>query len=167
MPWLSVNILGQYNLTLTDIYRAIFNAAQQLPSSGTLSTQTDQFNRLIPSVGAMMLSILLYPITIIVAVVSLRYRKASLIAGVLGVATGTLWIFGIDSLKGALISQMGSLGGTYGSLYQTYASLITSAITFGYGALIPIAGGIILLVAYFLKEANTLTPPVPDTLQPT
>jgi hypothetical protein len=164
MPWLSVNILGQYNLTLMDIYRVIFNASQQLPSGS--SSSTEQFNSMIPSVGAMMIAILLYPISLIVAIVSLLHRKASLVAGVLSVATGLLWVFGIDALKGALIDQMKNAGGMFGSLTQAYASLIMSAISFGYGAIVPIVGGIVLLVAFFLKEASTPASPASESIQP-
>ncbi|MCX6648557.1 MAG: ABC transporter substrate-binding protein [Candidatus Bathyarchaeota archaeon] len=153
VPWISVNVLGQYNLSLVDIYRSASNAWSQ-PSQSSTGSAPD-FSRYVPSVAAMFLTIVLFPLAIIFALVSIFYPKVSIGAGISGILSGVLWIFGIDSLKSVIVQEMINQGAT--TFTQQLASIIYSAITFGYGALISIVGGVVFLVAFFYNN-KLITP---------
>jgi hypothetical protein len=98
----------------------------------------------------MALAIILYPIATILAAVSIILKKVSPVAGIAGILTGLLWIFGVDSLKATIIQE----AGRQGAFSQLFASMFASAISIGYGAFIPIIGGILLLTTLPLNRAE-------------
>ena len=79
MPWMSAKQSIIFSLSLSDFYRlAPHYLLSGLPGFGLL----------LPSI--------LYPISIVLALVSIRIKKISLIAGLVDMAFGVLWIIVVD-----------------------------------------------------------------------
>ena len=149
LPWLTVNILGQYNITLLDIYRYILKTFQTAhPTQTQPSESTVNY---LSSITAILASIIIYPISLILTLLSTFFRRATLPAGVLATLAGILWFFGIESFKGKIIQQASGLGGLSGMLSSMFANVLASAFQVGYGAYVPILAGLIILLAYFVE----------------
>jgi hypothetical protein len=157
MPWLTINFLSQFNVSLMDIYRYMFQGGQSQPATGSPQQAVNQY---LSSVWALFASILLYPFILILAIVSIFSRKACIVTGFLGVFDGVLWVFGIDSLKAEIVKEAIRQGGVFG---QLIAGAVTSTITVGYGAYVTILGGIILIIAYFSEMIERKEKPIVQT----
>lgn len=155
MPWLTVSILGQFSITMGDVYRLISRAIQQRQApSTTQANPTEAVAGYASSVGAILASIILYPVSAALGLVAVWARKVALPAGILAAASGILWIVGVDSLKSQLVQQAGSQGGIGGQLAAAFATALASAVQVGYGAYVAVVAGLMILVAFFVKAAG-------------
>lgn len=105
---------------------------------------------MIPNIATLSTSLILYPIAIIMTGLAIRYRKASIVAGLLGLGSGLFWIFGVESLKTVMIQQEISLGGTDFLIEMT--KYYASKTQFSHGALVSIFVGIAMLSIFFYQE---------------
>ena len=117
LPILSV--FGFFSFSLFDLYNAVFSATGA--GAGGVSITTG-------SVG-LMLTLILYPITIILGFVSVVKHKLSIIAGILGIIC---WIGAILA-----VNELIAIGG--------------GLVQYGYGIWVGFIGAIILLITYFIK----------------
>jgi hypothetical protein len=149
LPWLTINlVLAQSNLTLLQFYdliRGASNLSSQLGANAGSEVQT--LNQNVPGVAGLELTIILYPLTVIMALIAIGSRKAAGAAGIFGMLTGGAWIFGIESLK-QQISQSASSAGLFG---QFAANTVNNAFDAGTGTYVMIFGGLILFIGLFLK----------------
>lgn len=164
MPWLTINFMGQFNFSLADIYSAIFRGSSS--SSQSVQAPSQITSQYLPSIGAMVATILLYPLAIVLAALGMLSRKVSLVSGILGILLGFLWIFGVDSLKSLLVQEAARQGGLFG---QLIGGAIASLISVGYGVYAAIVGGVVLVLAFFSEkhkvvEVEAEPPPAPPTL---
>jgi hypothetical protein len=157
LPWLTINILGQYNISLLNIYNLIAKAQQVPTGMGTNAGQLAQaVGNLLPSLQALLIAIVIYPISVLLGILAIAVRKLCGPAGLFGILTAVLWIFGIESLKSALVSYVQGLGGTIGGSFASglaglVAGALASAVTTGTGVYAMIIGGILILVGAFTR----------------
>jgi hypothetical protein len=144
LPWFT--ILGYIDLNLADIYNAIFQASSQLSGSAPPSL-IPQLGQYFASAAGILGAIVLYPIALIAGITSIISRRMALPAGILGVLTGLMWTFGVESLKSAIEQQAG--------LFGTFAALF---VTVGYGAYTPMIGGVLFIIGYFVSKPKMASP---------
>jgi hypothetical protein len=143
MPWLTITFLGQFSISLADVYRLIFSAQLQTAPKGTLGDVTG----FMPSITAIFITLVAYPASVILGLASMVTRKAAPFAGIVGIASGVSWIFGVNSLKVTLVQRAAESGG-FGDII---AGLAATLVRVDYGAYAVIIGGIVILLAYFVK----------------
>lgn len=61
--------------------------------------------QMVSSIAAILLSVILYPISATLGLLAIASRKVAVPAGVLATGTGILWTFGVDSLKAQIVQQ--------------------------------------------------------------
>lgn len=146
MPWLTITFLGQFNITLADIYRFISSGQSTAPSDSPQSSITESMAGVI----GILITILAYPISIVLGTASLATRKATPFAGIAGIISGVSWILGVESLKAVMVREASQAGGFGGMM----AATISSIVTIGYGTYIAIIGGIVIFIAYFITSES-------------
>lgn len=151
MPWLTVNFLGQFNVSLANIYELIFRASQSLPSSGLPSSGANPQTTNQLGSYLVLATIILYPVALISATVSVASKKALVPAGILTILTGITWILGVESMKSTLVQQASQLGGVLGG---TFTSVAASLITIGYGTYAIMFGGALILAGYYVTRSE-------------
>jgi hypothetical protein len=120
LPFISVTELGTTaTISLLDLYSALTQAGEQ--SAGNVSVPV--------GVYGILLTVILYPITVILGFVSVFRRTVALAAGIIGIIC---WIGAVIALSGLEALQYTGIG-----IYVGFA------------------GAIILLIAYALKPQAT------------
>jgi hypothetical protein len=109
-----ISILGIYGLSLFDLYGYLLGGAAGPVSAGSYG---------------ILLTVILYPITIILGFVSIIKHKLAIIAGILGIIC---WIGAILT-----VSEATALAG--------------GLVQYGYGIYVGFVGAVILLVTHFIK----------------
>lgn len=128
MPLISIQALGaSMSINLIDAYSAFAKGEGEIMQIGV----------------GFLLTLVLYPITVIFGFVSLVTRKVALAAGILGIVCwiGSLWA--ISALKSWMVQQ------------SPFGELAAGMIQYGVGIFMGIIGAIILLVAYFLRRRES------------
>ena len=148
MPWITVTFLGQFNISLLNLYNVVFNSFFSPSPSITPSSPQSIISESMIGILGILITILVYPISLILGVVSLAKKKVTLFAGVAGIISGVSWIVGVESLKTEVTQEASQSAGGLGGLIAQAAS---SMVTVGYGTYIAILGGVVILVAYFVK----------------
>jgi len=146
MPWITVNFLGKYDVTLLNIYDAI---SQSSDYTDFEDDPTSLLSQTYWGIGAIMITLLLFPIDMLAAIASIFYRRITIVSGFLSIAVSLLWIFGLESLKTEIANQMAIEGGIYGPLV---AGMVSSIIKSGVGVYLPIISGLIFFAAYFTPK---------------
>ena len=144
MPWITVTFLARYDVTLLNIYDAISQ-----PSSGYSDFEEDPTSVLSQTywgIGAIVLSLIIFPLDVILSIASMIYRRLTIVSGFLSISISLLWIFGLESLKTEFANQLALEGGIFGPMV---AETISSIISLGTGAYLPILSGLIFFTAYF------------------
>ncbi len=160
LPWIAVNAFGlSVGASLGEMYGALLEGlgsaqANYTPDISSLSSLVS------PTMIGILATLILYPVALIVGIVSVKVKKLTIAAGVLAIITGILWIVGIEGLKSTLAS-LGSVQGID----------ISSMIGAGYGTYLAIISGVIFFVAFFVrnrasKTSYTAPPPPPPTPAP-
>jgi len=147
LPWITMNFLGKYDVTLLNIYNAISQASSDYPDFE--DDPTSVLSQTYWGIGAIMITLLLFPIDILVSIASIFYRRITIVSGFLSVAVSLLWIFGLESLKTELANQIAIEGGIYGLMV---AGMVSSIVSLGVGAYLPIISGLIFFAAYFTPK---------------
>lgn len=138
LPLITVtqDVLGtssSYSATLFDLYRALGQSGESSAGSITLP----------PTAYAILLTVILYPIAVILGFVAIAKRKIALAAGALG-----------------LLAWIGTL---------VFLSTLNAVQYTGFGVYVGIVGAIIMAVAYFIKPGpamqQTIAPPPPPVQQ--
>lgn len=131
MPWLTVDFLGKLNLSLDDIYIIMLQAhGTPMQSSGS------SLPIVFANINTIIATILLYPVVIVLAALSIVFRKISVASGALVIVTGLLWASAIESLK-EVIAQ------------KEIGIVIVSFVKVGYGTYVAVIGGFVLFIAFF------------------
>jgi hypothetical protein len=132
LPLLAVGSLG---VSLVDFYSLIgWILGQSEASSGIFSGPINLPAEATVAVIGMFMTLILYPVAVVLGFLSFLRRKIALVAGILGVICwlgAIMFIAGIQSMAGMPAEELG----------------------YGAGTFVGLAGAIILLVAYFLKRA--------------
>ncbi len=143
MPWLTVSFIGQFSFSLYDVYSLISKAGQNIPSRGLQPAST------LTSAALPLAAIILYPLALLLGLISIASRKAIIPASVLAISAGITWIVGVESLKASIVGQASQAGGVLGG---AFASAAASLVTVGYGAYAVIFGGILIAVGYYASK---------------
>ncbi|MEM3871735.1 MAG: hypothetical protein QXE05_04190 [Nitrososphaeria archaeon] len=142
MPWLTVG--GQFNFSLADVYAQILQGS---PLASQLSRMLLEINNpYLPSIETIVATLILYPIAIVLAALSIWFKKLSYAAGVLSILAGLLWIFGIIYLKNLLIQEGAKTGEILAPLS---IRSVVQFINVGYGAYVAVVCGVILILAFY------------------
>ena len=144
--WLILTFLGEYSITLNGIYSFIlenYGKISDLPVKNGESEYTIK-------IGELVLSIILYPIYIILSILSLKYYRLILPASTTGFLTGISWLIGIESIKNSIINQVKDAD----PITQMIATALANSISPGIGPYIIIISGIALLIAYTLNKTE-------------
>ncbi|MCX8189111.1 MAG: hypothetical protein N3F64_05320 [Nitrososphaeria archaeon] len=133
LPWITLHTLkGEVkNFNMIEFYNTLFNYLLKGPSQQILFTLMSN-NQLI------LLSIILYTVSVALALASIAFHKLNLYTGTFCSITGLSWIISIDYNKF--------------SLFETMNLSETSIITIGYGLYSLLLVGIIFFTAFFLEE---------------
>lgn len=147
MPWLVIIFLGQFSISIADLYRLILEGLRG--SIGTYPAPVAFVGQLVLSAGPIIIAIILYPVSVVLGLVSLAIREATLPAAASGIISGISWFFGVESLKSIIVREAIRIGGPFG---QVIAGALTSNVTVGYGAYIVVIGSIVVAIGYFLPS---------------
>jgi hypothetical protein len=149
LPLLTAGVLGfSLSVNLIDFYRAIGYLIGQsrgsVPDWGSsIPLPTEAYAGAI----GILLTLILYPITVILGFVSIAKKRVSLAAGILGIICWAGAVIMVTSLQ--------SLSGSFSGLIQ-----------YGNGIFVGFIGAIILLVTHFLKLTKTVSQPIPPPPPP-
>ncbi|MCL4437361.1 MAG: hypothetical protein M1503_05135 [Thaumarchaeota archaeon] len=148
MPWFTVTFLDQFNISLADLYRLILSSTgrTQPPAGITPNSLTEGT----AGIG-LSLTLITYPVSLILGVAAIVKRKITPFAGIVGIFSGAFWMLGVDSLKSAAAKE-GLKTISLGGMITAEAS---SVINVGHGAYVAIIGGVIILVSYFITGSHT------------
>lgn len=103
--------------------------------------------------GAPSLSLVAYSAALVLGVASIFRWKLMSVAGLLALASGVLWILGVDIVQNNVAQGLDSWHG-YGG--RAVVSSVWSPI----GPYFAAAGGLVLVVGYFLSRAEKLDYPI-------
>ena len=133
LPLISVHFIMDFTTNLVDVYGWI---GRGFPAGGeVMSILSNAFSSI--WIG-LIVTVILFPITIIVAFASLKMgAKLCLIAGVLGIICWLGALFSVEQFK-VMVAQS---GGPFGAL-------IASWIQIGYSVYVGILGSVILVASY-------------------
>jgi len=126
LPWVTLYRQGggEESLRLIDLYNALFNYLLNRPNSSTLID-------FIFSNQLILVSIILYSTSIILALASIGYHKLNLYTGVLCSTSSLLWIVSIDLSKFSLLESLNISETSLASIgYGLYAAILISLIFF-------------------------------------
>lgn len=120
------------------VYISLFHMYSLLIQGGEASS-----GEIVVTAGAVgaLLTVILYPITVLLGFVSIIKQKIAIIAGILGIICWVGWLMALNE---------------FGAVQ--YAGL---------GVYIGFVGAIILLIAFFIKPKEMVAPPLPPPPPPT
>jgi hypothetical protein len=152
LPWLVVNLRGQFSFSLIDAVRGL-TSTEAVDASNYTKGDFASFTSTYKDIYlAFAFSMMFYASAIVYMVgslVSANKRKAALgPAGTFAIAAAVAWIFGIETLKSHVLADAESGG----PLAQLASGFINSVFSAGAGPYLVLAGGIIALAYYFMKE---------------
>lgn len=147
MPWLVISFLGQFSISIADLYRLVLELLRG--SIGHYPAPVALVVQLALTVGPIIITIILYPVSVILGLVSVAIRDATLPAAASGIISGISWFFGAESLKSIMVREAIRIGGPLG---QVIAGALTSIVTVRYGPYIVVLGGIVVAIGYFLPS---------------
>ena len=127
-PWLLID-LGRFEIfsfSLFDIYRALI--------SSTIEVQV------LPLLVVIAISAFL--LAILAGVLSLTKRQLATLFGAMNLATGIVWILGVDSISSEVIHAIGDIGST----------VPRHAISSGLGAYLVIGVGAVVLIGNYVMQ---------------
>jgi hypothetical protein len=94
-----------------------------------------------------------FPIALVLSVLALFRWKLALPSGAAAIASGTVWIFGIDSIRLTLATGLSHLQSFVG---QDGRAVVNPSL----GAYVTILGGVVLVVGYILSITGKLDTPI-------
>lgn len=138
LPMFSVQFIWTFSISLLDIYGWIGRGPP-------VNEATSEWIQAFSSVGlGLLLTAILFPLTIVVALVSLRIGpKLCLIAGFLGISCWLSSVLSVVQLK----SLMAQSGGPFGALAASF-------IQIGYGVYVGILGSMLLIASYIVGRSE-------------
>ncbi len=150
-PWITINLLGQHPFSPIDIIKsAVVRIAPSAPQN-----QFDLFllfSRYTRSYFALIASMSIYLASLIMMLISIAGKNRArtlLIAGILAVATGIVWIYTVELLRDNFIQTAVSAGGIIGEEWKGQEPTIANSIVvIGIGHYLVILSGMIALLAY-------------------
>jgi len=154
VPWVTIRLLGQYPFTPIDIIVSVISKA-----AGNVSqNQYDLLNLLAvypDSYFALIFSMIIYIGSITMMGLSIAMKNISkfiLIAGILAMSAGILWIYMIESFKINFVQTAVSAGGIIGEEWKGQENIIASSIIImGLGHYIVILAGVVAILAYLWR----------------
>lgn len=177
LPWLVVNLFGQRSYSALDNIQILTTTKKgEGNTSGTSSSNNPQNDLVITdlttvypnSSSAFILSMLvLYPTSVAVMVgailfaairkkgdsqiKSIVFTKIALVAGVLAIITGVLWIYSVQSFKVQFSRDAEISGGIIGEEWRGNANVVIDRlIMMGLGHYFVIASGVIAVFSHFI-----------------
>jgi len=154
LPWLTVNLRGQYSFALTDVIRGLTSREAIDPSqyrNGDFASFTTTYKDIYL---AFVFSIIFYASAIVYligSVASASKRKAALgPGGILAIAATVAWIFGVETLKTHVLADAKSAG----PFADLSSGFINSVFSAGSGPYVILTAGIVALAYYFMKEVT-------------
>ena len=159
IPWLKINFITKYSYTPFKILKELFqNNTPDLQIKFNLLYLMKSFTY---SYFALIFSIVIFlsSITILLASFILKKQKSNfvLIAGILAIISGVLWIYSIESFKVYSTQNAISSGGIIGEEFKGKESIIiNSIIKISLGNKLVIIAGTILILAYLWKPKKEL-----------
>jgi len=143
-----ISVFGEtLSMSLIDVYSLL---GQPAPTQGGDS----QWSSALTGIGvALMLTIILFPVTLILGLISVATSpKLAIVSGVLGVICWSGSVFAVLQLKALIASYPGG-------------QLAASLIQIGFGVYVGILGALMLLASYFVakhEEAKAVVAPTPS-----
>jgi len=177
LPWLVVNLFGQRSYSALDNIQILTNSQRGAGNtSGTSSNNNPQNDLVITdlttvypnSSSAFILSMLvLYPISILAMVGGILFAaigkkgdnkiklivfsKIALVAGILAIIMGVLWIYSVQSFKAQFSRDAEISGGIIGEEWRGNANVVIDRlIVMGLGHYFVIASGVIAVFSHFI-----------------
>jgi len=130
LPLITITVLDTTaSISLADLYSALTNAAEQTARDITV---------LIRSYG-ILLTVLLYPVTVVLGFVSIAKRKAAFAAGTLGIVCWLGSIIALSSLQALQYIGLGIYVGFLGAIILLVASALKPTATKPQAAATPIS----------------------------
>jgi len=140
MPWLQATVPFVQKATLADAYAAIYSSSSPILID----------LRFFPvSSIALLSTLILYPLAVISALAQLLRGSRSTLPGWLAIAAALLWYVGVEAFKAEIVRAYGSGNPLVESLLR---ALVFQTISIDYGVTVASAGGIILVVAGWLRR---------------
>jgi hypothetical protein len=129
LPLITVTVLDTtVSIDLIDLYSALTNAGEQ--TAGDITVLSGLYG--------ILLTILLYPVTVILGFVSIAKRKAALVAGILGIICWLGSIMALSSLQALQYTGLGIYVGFIGAIILLVASALKPTATKPQAAATPI-----------------------------
>lgn len=152
VPWLTLSPSGEVRkFSLPQVYGMLLWLMEHPPPTTIFTSPSDIFLIFLPSTFGVIVSIILYPFTIALSLLSIHFRRQSLVAGFLGIMTGLLWFIGVETMKASIVQEAGKQGGVLG---RFITAALSWSITAGYGAYLMILGGFVFIVAFYFRETG-------------
>jgi hypothetical protein len=130
LPLITITVLGTTaSISIIDLYSALTNAGDQTARDITV---------LIRSYG-ILLTVLLYPVTVILGFVSIAKRKAAFAAGTLGIVCWLGSIIALSSLPALQYTGLGIYVGFLGAIILLVVSALKPTATKPQAAATPIS----------------------------
>lgn len=152
LPWLAVNLQGQFSYNLIDVVRGLTSREAVDPAgfrNGDFASFTTTYRDIYVIFAFSVIFYVSAIIYLVGSVVSANKRKAALgPGGILAIAATVAWIFGIEMMKTHVLVDSRSDG----PFADFAAGFINSVFNAGAGAYLVLAAGIIALAYYFMKE---------------
>ena len=176
LPWLVVNLFGQRSYSALDNIQ-ILTSSQKGEGNTTRNSSNNPQNDLVitdlttvypNSSSAFILSMLvLYPISILAMVGGILFAaigkkgdnkiklivfsKIALVAGILAILMGVLWIYSVQSFKAQFSRDAEISGGIIGEEWRGNANVVIDRlIVMGLGHYFVIASGVIAVFSHFI-----------------
>jgi len=140
MPWLQATAPFVQKVTLADAYAAVYSSS---------SPVLIDFRFFPVSSISFLSALILYPLAVISALNQLLRGSRSTMPGWLASAAALLWYVGVEAFKAEIVRVYGSGNPLVESLLR---ALVFQTISIDYGVTVASVGGIILVVAGWLRE---------------
>jgi hypothetical protein len=139
MPWLQATVPFVQKVTLADTYASIYSSSSPILID----------LRFFPvSSVAFLSTIILYPLAVILALIQLLRGSRSTLPGWLASAAALLWYVGVEAFKAEIVKAYSSGNPLVEPLLRT---LVFQTIGIDYGVTVASIGGILLVVAGWLR----------------
>jgi hypothetical protein len=162
VPWVAINFLGYRAYAPLDIMAGFV----QTPDAAGRQIDISLLHQNGPTVAASVASMSLFvaAIALLFAAVPLKKRRAhlTLVAGIVAISSGILWIYAIESLKDSIARAAAVTGGIIGEEFRgREGDLADLFIIMGVGHYLVMAAGAVS-VSGFLGEMRTRARQIPS-----
>jgi hypothetical protein len=155
LPWIAINFLGLDFFSPIDMFASAvwddgISSAGRFELHDFITTYKDTSN-------AFVVSMTLYALAVVsmVAAISFRRRRSELglVAGILAIASSSLWFYSIESLKDNFSRQASITGGIIGEEFKGHErDLADAMIVIGSGSFVALAGGAIAAFSFITEK---------------